>query len=132
MNVDRKSKAIRAGANPAETASVFLERGATIMQIRTSILGACVGMLALGAANLPARAEGGRNAAAAVGAATGLAAGAAIAQGGGYYGGGYYGPRRGYYRHAYEDEGWRRGRWDADEDDWHRHRGWCYRHPGAC
>ncbi|MBV8427300.1 MAG: hypothetical protein JOZ88_08700, partial [Hyphomicrobiales bacterium] len=45
------------------------------MNMRTSLVSACAGLFALGAASLPANAEHGRNAAIAGGAAAGLAAG---------------------------------------------------------
>jgi len=45
------------------------------MSMRTSLVSACAGLFALGAASLPANAEHGRNAAIAGGAAAGLAAG---------------------------------------------------------
>ncbi|MBV9111579.1 MAG: hypothetical protein JOY67_02035 [Hyphomicrobiales bacterium] len=45
------------------------------MNMRTTLVGACVGLFALGTASLPANAEHGRNAAIAGGAAAGLAAG---------------------------------------------------------
>jgi hypothetical protein len=46
------------------------------MNMRTTLMGACAGLFALGAASLPANAENGRNGAIAGGAAVGLAAGA--------------------------------------------------------
>ena len=46
------------------------------MNMRTTLMSACAGLFALGAASLPANAEHGRNAAIAGGAAAGLAAGA--------------------------------------------------------
>ncbi len=67
------------------------------MNMRTTLMGACAGLFALGAASLPANAEHGRNAAIAGGAAVGLAAGA-IAGGAlasqpyGYYQGPAYAP----------------------------------------
>lgn len=45
------------------------------MNMRTTLMSACAGLFALGAASLPANAEHGRNAAIAGGAAAGLAAG---------------------------------------------------------
>jgi hypothetical protein len=65
------------------------------MKMRTTLLGACAGLFALGAASLPASAEHGRNAAIAGGAAAGLAAG--VIAGGAlasqpYYNGYYPGP----------------------------------------
>jgi hypothetical protein len=65
------------------------------MKMRTTLLGACAGLFALGAASLPANAEHGRNAAIAGGAAAGLAAGVIV--GGAlasqpYYNGYYPGP----------------------------------------
>jgi hypothetical protein len=101
------------------------------MTFRTSLLTICVGMIAFGGAMLPAKAEDGRNAAAAAGAIAGFAAGAAASQGG------YYGARRGpeYRGRVYGyDEGWRRRRWDRDDegDGWRRRRSWCYYHPDRC
>ncbi|MBV8446465.1 MAG: hypothetical protein JO124_00610 [Hyphomicrobiales bacterium] len=61
--------------------------------MRTTLMGACAGLFALGAACLPANAEHGRNAAIAGGAAAGLAAGViaggALASQPSYYGGPY-------------------------------------------
>jgi hypothetical protein len=54
------------------------------MNIRAVLLSACISGFALGAASLPAKAEDGRNGAAAVGAIAGFAAGAAMGQGEGY------------------------------------------------
>jgi len=63
------------------------------MNMRTTLMGACAGLFALGAACLPANAEHGRNAAIAGGAAAGLAAGViaggALASQPSYYGGPY-------------------------------------------
>jgi hypothetical protein len=77
------------------------------MNMRTTLLGACAGLFALGAASLPANAEHGRNAAIAGGAAAGLAVGAiaggALAQPA-YPGQAYPGPAYG-PGPAYSDEG---------------------------
>ena len=48
------------------------------MTLRKTLLGACTGLLILGAASLPAEAEHGRHAAIAGGAAAGVAAGAIL------------------------------------------------------
>jgi hypothetical protein len=70
------------------------------MTIRTALLSACTGLFILGAANLPANAEHGRNGAIAGGAAAGLAAGAIL--------GGALAPRPAYpgpaYGPAYSDD----------------------------
>jgi hypothetical protein len=97
--------------------------GDIIMICRNRFLSATIGLTALGALALPAYAEDGRNAAAAVGAAAGFAAGAAAAQGG------YYRPVGPRYVYR-DDEGWGYRRWDR-EHRWHMHR-WCYYHPGRC
>lgn len=94
------------------------------MNIRAVLLSACISGFALGAASLPAKAEDGRNGAAAVGAIAGFAAGAAMGQGEGY------GPRRAYYGGAgYRDDGDRRR---GDGDGWRRRRAWCAYHSGRC
>jgi hypothetical protein len=105
------------------------------MNIRTALLSAVIGISALGAISLPARAEDGRNGAAAIGAIAGIAAGAAASQEG-------YGSRRAYARYRGEGDWRRRGdgegdwrrRGDGDDEGggWRHQRRWCAYHPGRC
>jgi hypothetical protein len=77
------------------------------MTARTVFLGACVGILALGAATLPTEARDGRNGgAAAAGAAAGFVAGAILGGGGGqpYYPAPGFAPGPPAYSGAYGDD----------------------------